>query len=387
MTDAKPPPVFSKKLIGRLALGWLAGVVATLFSGFFQSEMPYPLAVATLLALVLVIVVCSVGVVVQAEALARLLGDPYGTLILSVSIALIEVILIAAVMLGPGIHATIARDSIMAVTMIIMNLIIGVAILLRLRHAPEAPANRQGVARYLGFIAVLQLVAFYLPNYVGADGEYRPAQMALAGLFSFVLYAVFLYLQMGPWSSSFQEVEGPDLKGLDEAASVLPRHEKIGPVLAANRGEVAGRTLALVLLMIPVVVLSNDMAYQLDRLVSAAGAPVALSGLLIAAIVFFPETLTTFRAARRGEPQRVSNLTHGALLSTMGITIPVVFGLGLAASLPVVTGESSVNLLFLAATLLLTLVSYKGKVQTRSMGIAHITLFALFFGSLFLPTT
>src|SRR5699024_4836859 len=80
---------------------------------------------AILAGLVLIIASCAFGVVRQAEAIARRLPDPYGTLVLTLSIVLIEVVLISAVMLGPGQHATIARDSVMAVMMTVLNLVVG----------------------------------------------------------------------------------------------------------------------------------------------------------------------------------------------------------------------------------------------------------------------
>ena len=92
----------------------------------------------------------------------------------TLSIAAIEVILISAVMLGPGEHPTIARDSVMAVSMIILNLVIGVALLVSgIRH-PRAHANRTGVSTYLAVLIVLLAVAFALPGLIGVDGGYAP---------------------------------------------------------------------------------------------------------------------------------------------------------------------------------------------------------------------
>lgn len=388
LTEPGGSAVFTRKLGLRLALGWVAALTAWVGRGFLSSDLPLPLSVGILATIVVVILVCSSGVVAQAERLARVLGDPYGTLILSVTIALIEVVLIAAVMLGPGSHPTIARDSIMAVTMIIMNLVVGAAILIRLRNAPKTYANRLGVSRYLGFIAVLQLVAFVLPDSVTDGGQYSPVQMGVAAVFAAGLYGVFLALQVGPWKAAFQEPPGstpPKRYGGPGTESALPRHPQILTVMKANVRELALRTVALVALMIPVIYLSDSMAHQLDYLVAAVGAPVALSGLLIAVIVFLPETLTTFAAARMGEAQRASNLTHGALLSTMGITIPVVFTVSLLSGAPALTGETSLNLVFLAVTLILSLLTFRGRNQTALMGWAHIGLFAFYLGSLFIP--
>src|SRR5699024_11321938 len=81
------------------------------------------------------------------------------------------------------------------------------------------------------------------------------------------------------------------------------------------------------------------------------GAPVALAGVLIAMIVFLPESLTAVRAALGGEVQRVSNLCHGALVSTVGLTIPVVLVIGMMTGQTVVLGESPAHLLLLAVTM------------------------------------
>lgn len=383
--------------MGRLTLGWVAAVAAFLLQDFLQSPLPLVSSAGILAALVGVILVCSAGVVAQAERLAAILGDPYGTLILSVSIAVIEVILISAVMLGVGPNQTIARDSIMAVSMIILNLVVGAALVVEAHRAPRAVANRRGALIYLALITSMLALAFALPTLPLGDpgGRFLPGQQVAVAAVSVVLYGGFLYLQTGPWRAAFQEVgSGAARAGKSPSgAPVLPRHSHIGPVIRENIRELVGRTAAIALLMVPVVVLSNDMAHQLERIVVAARAPVALSGLLIAMIVFLPETITTLRAASFGEAQRVSNLTHGALLSTLGITIPVVLTLSLITGVPVVMGESPANLGLLGATLLLSFATFaterphlgagRGKGRKAVFAAAHLTLFAFYLGHLF----
>jgi len=107
----------------RVSLGWGIFVGVLPLRQLLTKQLPTPWLLVILLALIAVIVVCAFGVVTQAEHLARRLGEPYGTLILTLSIVVIEVILIAAVLLGPGHNAFIARDSVLAVSMIILNLV------------------------------------------------------------------------------------------------------------------------------------------------------------------------------------------------------------------------------------------------------------------------
>src|SRR5690625_2800196 len=129
--------VFTANPLVRVLTGWVAVILLAATQHLLAPPVPGNTLVLVLAGVVAVITVCSFGVVTQAERLADRMGDPYGSLVLTISIVLIEVILISAVMLGPGDHTTIGRDSVMAVSMIIMNLVVGAAVFLAGRkHGP-----------------------------------------------------------------------------------------------------------------------------------------------------------------------------------------------------------------------------------------------------------
>jgi Ca2+:H+ antiporter len=366
----------------RVALGWGAFVAVLVLHPLLAPPVAGPLLVVALVAIVAVILVCAFGVVQQAEALAHRLGDPYGSLVLTLSIVLIEVILISAVMLGPGEHATIARDSVMAVSMIILNLIIGLALLLGgLRHRGMAH-NRTGTSAYLSMLVVLVAVAFGLPGLIGDDGAYTiPQEIPIIAL-TLALYAFFLFRQMGAQAEDFTEVDERLRRPAAATETAAPRLP-IGQVLATHRTEVLTRLVLLVVTVVPIVLLSHDMAALLDDGLGRLGAPVALAGLLIAGIVFLPESITAIRAARNGEAQRVSNLCHGALVSTVGLTIPAVLLIGMLTGQQVVLAESPANLLMLAVTLLLSVTTFAAKRVTAMHGAAHLATFAVYVLILF----
>lgn len=376
-----------KQLIGvtdivRVALGWGAFAALLLLHPVLAPPVPGPVLVIALLGIIAVILVCAFGVVKQAEALAHRLGDPYGSLVLTLSIVLIEVILISAVMLGPGEHATIARDSVMAVAMIIMNLVIGLALLLGgLRHRGMAH-NRTGTSAYLSMLVVLVALAFGLPALIGADGSYTTGQEIPIIVLTLVLYAFFLYRQMGAQASDFTEVD-PRLLQSAERQEKAEDTGGIRQVLAEHRTEVLVRLGLLVVTVIPIVLLSHDMAALLDDGLGRLGAPVALAGVLIAGIVFLPESITAVRAALGGEAQRVNNLCHGALVSTVGLTIPAVLIIGMLTGQTVVLAESPANLLMLGVTLLLSVTTFAAKRVTAMHGAAHLVTFAVYVIVLF----
>ena len=388
--------IITPTAIIRLALGW-GTYLALLFAGhLLEPPAPAPLLITALIVIVAVILICAFGVVHEAEHLAGRLGDPYGSLVLTISICLIEVILIAAVLLGPGDHATIARDSVMAVSMIILGAVVGLCLLIGgLRHGDLAH-NRTGTSTYLGLIVVLSALAFALPAVIGINGSYLPWQGIPIIVLTLGLYAFFLTRQMGAQADDFREVDprlaeaapgarGPSAPGAAPARGApapAPHAEAVRPgivaTLSTHRVEILTRLGLLVVTVLPIVLLSHDMAVLLDDGLGRLGAPVALSGIVIAMIVFLPETITAIRAAWQGEVQRVSNLCHGALVSTVGLTIPVVLVIGMLTGQQIVLAEIPTNLLLLSVVIVLSVTTFAAKRVTAVHGAALLVVFAVY---------
>ncbi|NUL45744.1 calcium:proton antiporter [Cellulosimicrobium funkei] len=369
----------------RLGVGWGTFLALALSGPLLEPPLPAPLLVTALAVIVGVILLCSFGVVHEAEHLARRLGDPYGTLVLTLSIVLIEVVLIAAVMLGPGEHATIARDSVMAVSMIILNAVIGLSLLIGgLRHGGLAH-NRTGTSAYLALLVPLVAIALALPAAIGRNGVYTAGQEIPIIVLTLALYAFFLVRQMGPQAEDFREVDAGSADGTAGSAPKIsaPAATSIRETLTRHRGELIARVALLVATVLPIVLLSHDMAALLDDGLGRLGAPVAVSGVLIAMIVFLPEAITSVRAALGGEMQRVINLCHGALVSTVGLTIPAVLVIGLLTGQEVVLAESPANLLLLGVTLLLSVTTLAARKVTALHGAAHLVVFAVYGIALF----
>src|SRR6202021_4088745 len=107
----------------------------------------------------------SLAVVRHAASLGARLGEPLGTLLLTLSVTFIEVASISAIMLHGANNPTLARDTLFAVVMIVLNGMVGLSLLMGGWRHREQHYNLQGANAYLGVIIPLGILALVLPNF------------------------------------------------------------------------------------------------------------------------------------------------------------------------------------------------------------------------------
>ncbi len=368
----------------RIAVAW-AVVIAFQIGGASWLAEPISSLVGIVCFVVLfaTIITAAFGVVREADHLAHQLGEPYGTLILTLSVVLIEVILIAAIMLGPGDYPTIGRDAIFSVMMIILNLVTGLCLLLGGARYGEQEYNAQGSATYLSMIALLTGIALVLSNYTATGGgKFSTAQAVAVSVVIALLYGSFLIMQTRTYRRLFVQPPAGSLSVPLETAET-ERSNKIGQPLDGRA--VMVRAALLVAAMVPIILLAHDLAILIDHGIAATQAPAALGGVLIAIVVFTPESMTAIRAALADEMQRVVNLCLGAFLSTVGLTVPAVLIVGALTGKPVVMGLSAMDTALFALTLGVHMLTLIGHRTTPIQGMMHLTLFAVYAILLFSP--
>jgi Ca2+:H+ antiporter len=142
-------------LSARLVAAWMTVALFLIFGAHWLADFRSTLWSSLLFLWPFgVILWCAFGVVREADHLAGLLGEPLGTLVLTLSIVIIEVVLIGAVALGGDSAPTLGRDTMFAVPMIVLNGAVGLCLLLGgLRHHEQA-YNLQGAVAYLAVIKV-----------------------------------------------------------------------------------------------------------------------------------------------------------------------------------------------------------------------------------------
>ena len=381
--------ILNTKTIIRLLLVWtVVAIIGFLKTAVLGSALTPLIGLGVFLMLLVTIIGASFGVVKEAEALAARLGEPYGTLILTLSIVCIEAILITAVLLGPGEFPTIGKDSIFSVMMIIMNLVMGICLIGGGLKYGEQEYNAQGALSYLSMIVLLGGVSMVLPNFiVGAGGgTFTSFQALFISVVIAIVYAIFLKFQMKQYSYMYvQPSLGKTVNLYVKATEDRVSGKSLTSPKAAFDKETIIRTLVLLACIVPIVILSSPMATVVNYGIEITNLPSQLGGVLIAIIVFTPESITAIKAALNNELQRAINLCHGAFVSTVGLTVPAVLVVGLATGKTVLFGMSSVEMLLFFVTLVLSLMSFLGKRTTPILGVIHIMLFAVFVMLIFNP--
>lgn len=322
------------------------------------------------------ITVCIFGVVRHADALADLLGEPLGTLILTVSVIAIEVSLIAAVMFEGASDPTLARDTMFSVIMIMMNGMVGLCLLSGGLLHVQQEYNLEGARAYLAVLVPLSAIALILPRTTASaavEGTLSYWQATLFSIAALVLYAIFLALQTMRHRGFFALPEN------DEDGNVR------GPAADGERRDVARHALLLLLTLLPVVGLAEYLAVMVEQGIHTFEMPTAVGGTLIALLILAPESITALRAALANRLQRSINLCLGSALSTVALTVPVVLIISLATHQSITLGLADENIAMLMLTLMVSMLTFSGARTNVLHGAVHLLLFFSYVVLIFNP--
>lgn len=311
----------------------------------------------------------------HAETVAHRIGEPYGTLVLAVAVTVIEAGLIVSLMLANREAATtLARDTVFAAGMIILNLMVGLCLIAGARHQREGRFTRTGATAALSTLATLMVLTLILPNHTisVAGPAYSPTQLGFVAAFSLLLYFTFVFVQT--YTNRDYFLPKGDLQSEPEAHAEPPSLRATG----ASFG-------ALLVSLAAVVLMAKTLSEPLEYAVSSANAPRALVGIVIAAIVLLPEGFAAVRAARANRLQTSLNLALGSALATIGLTIPVVTVTSFALDLPITLGLDGTGTILLALTLFISALSLARGRTTVLHGAVHIVIFAAYLLMTVLP--
>lgn len=317
---------------------------------------------------------CVLAAVHHAEVIAHRVGEPYGTFLLAVAVTVIEVGLIVSLMIAGGAATTaLARDTVFAAVMIILNGMVGLCILVGAQRHHEQTFTLTGVSASLATLAAIVTLTLVLPNYTvtTAGPVYSTSQLGFIAVVSLVLYGTFVLVQTVRHRDYFL----PENADRDADAHAAPP--------AVSTAVIS--TVLLVACLVSVVLIGKTLAPNIESMVAALGAPPALVGIIIAAVVLMPEGLAAVRAARANRLQTSLNLALGSALATIGLTIPAVAIVSLATGWTLTLGIDLKSTVLLILSLMVATLSLGTGRTTVLQGVVHLVIFAVYLFTTIVP--
>ena len=316
-----------------------------------------------------------IAAVHHAEVVAHKVGEPYGTIVLALAVTAIEVALIVTMMLAGGESTSgLPRDTVFAAVMLILNGIIGVSLFAGSRRHSIQRYRVDGVTAALATLSAIVVLTLVMPNFTAVRGPtYSPSQLVFISVVTLVLFASFTAFQTGRHREYFLPV-------VDEGD---PAAEEPAPPPGPR---VTLASLGLMLVSLTVVVLSaKKLAPTMEAALVAAGAPKAVAGIVIAAIVLLPEGVAAVRAAINNRVQTSLNLAIGSAIASIGLTIPTVSLVAVIMHWPLALGLDSMSTVLLFLSLFVASISLRTGRTNIQIGIVHAVLLGTYLFLSFVP--
>lgn len=302
----------------------------------------------------------------HAEVIAHKTGEPYGTLVLAISVTIIEASLIIAMMFaGHEGSEFIARDAVFATVMIVMNGVIGLCIFMGGFKHHEMSFRNEGTNSALAVLTALATFILVMPMVtVSTPGpDFTKGQLAFAGVASFALYGAFIFFQ----TVSHRDYYLP--KAEDQKTDSGVHAEK------PSNLKTAASLLLLLISLAAVVGLAEALNPAIEAGVKAAGAPKTVVGIAIAMLVLLPEGFAAVRAAKANRLQSSLNLALGSALASIGLTIPTVAAFAILFDLPLSLGISNLNMTLMYLSFFIGALTLAIGRTTLLQGVVHLIIF------------
>jgi Ca2+:H+ antiporter len=317
------------------------------------------IGILAVLMLLATVIACSIN----AQAVSRRVGQPFGTLVLTLSVTIIEASIVGSLMLHGDNNPELARDTILAVVMLTCTGLVGTCLVLGSMRHSEQLVSPQVTSAFLSVLVALVVLLLILPNYLDVEraGAFSPAQLGFVALISLMLYGMFLYIQTVAHREQF----------VDKAETHVARDVPHAALPAF---------LFLVVGLLAIVLLAKEVAADIEDgferigLVNTDG----LVGAIIALLILLPEATEALRVATGRSVQASLNIALGSALATIGLTVPAVAALSLATGRQITLGLGGRETVLVLLTLGLSVVSFGSGRTNMLTGTVHLVVFAVY---------
>ncbi|RNI28701.1 calcium:proton antiporter [Rufibacter latericius] len=306
----------------------------------------------------------------HSEVIAERVGEPFGTIILAISITVIEVSIVVSLMMSEGAAAaSLARDTVYAATMLILNGIIGLCLFIGgLKHYEQ---NFSASSVTIALVSLVSIIVFTLvfPTFTESvrGSYYSTPQLVFASVACLIIYSSFLFAQTRRYRQYFLTV------GDDE------NEEAVEPIVINNRDFIISLVCLIVSLGI-VVLLAKTLTPTIESIIVNYSLPKTLVGVIIAAIILLPEAIAAIIAARKNRLQTSINLSLGSALASIGLTIPCVAVACIMIDMPILLGLDIKSIVLLGLSVFIVMLSLSSGKSNIVYGVVLlVNLFAFIF--------
>jgi len=315
-----------------------------------------------------VIIYAAMSVAHHAEMLAEKFGEPYGTLILTISAVVVEIVIIVIMMMHEH-NAVLARDTIYAAIMLDINALLGLAAIIGGIKYGEQPYNVDSSNSYLSMLLVAIGIAMVVPHFI--DAAHIDMYMMFNVVMFILLYITFTRIQLASHKYFFEYKSAEDQ--VCKEGEHCEVHEINGLYHSVN----------LVLAIIAIGALSEVLAIFMGNTLQMYGLPLTIGAVGVAVISAAPELITAVRAALDNRMQTVVNIALGASLATILLTIPAVILVTRYMDMGLDLAITPVQGVMLGLTLLVSIVNFNDGETNVLEGFLHVILFIVFVFLLF----
>ncbi|HFK3779137.1 TPA: sodium-potassium/proton antiporter ChaA [Escherichia coli] len=345
-------------------------VLALVVLFLWGSSQTLPVVIAINLLALIGILSSAFSVVRHADVLAHRLGEPYGSLILSLSVVILEVSLISALMATGDAAPTLMRDTLYSIIMIVTGGLVGFSLLLGGRKFATQYMNLFGIKQYLIALFPLAIIVLVFPMALPA-ANFSTGQALLVALISAAMYGVFLLIQTKTHQSLFVYEHEDDSDDDD------PHHGK------PSAHSSLWHAIWFIIHLIAVIAVTKMNASSLETLLDSMNAPVAFTGFLVALLILSPEGLGALKAVLNNQVQRAMNLFFGSVLATISLTVPVVTLIAFMTGNELQFALGAPEMVVMVASLVLCHISFSTGRTNVLNGAAHLALFAAYLMTIF----
>jgi len=310
----------------------------------------------------------------HAEVVAHRLGEPLGTVVLSLCVTVIEVTLLSTVMLSgmPG-SASLPRDTIFSVIMITCGGVVGLSLIIGAGRHREQTFNVLGSNASLATLAAMTTLALILPTFTtsSAGPTYTLPQLAFASIASLALWGGFVFVQTVRHRDYF-----------------VPVKDRANPNVHAPRPPLAQALAsfgALLAALVAVIGLAHQVSPSIETVVDEANLPKSVISVTIAMLTLLPEAWAAMRAALANRIQTSFNLALGSALASIGLTIPAMALVSRLVGTTLILGLPPKELVLVVLAFFVTSITLVAGRTHLMLGLVHFAVFCAFLFLILVP--